>query len=302
MNEYNDLKYLQNDIDFEEEVIQYLSEHGYARRELLIATLMKSHTKPDSNGYERIEAGYSKPTINRKLTRMVKEKTILSLDYNELQRYRFPETDKRSSCLILPKTLKLKQHLDSLFTGLESKNDLYKKMVLKDLDRYGDQYILDSNQLDSLLNIFDSKDDELVDRLLNLLYQYVIDKEIKPLDEDNFLFALKSLLKRYPITPNGYSMLRRRILQLLAYYKDKTIIDQLVEDTKDDDVFNSVKDGYNHELIYPIIEEFNTQLFNLEFELRSEGKKDQAKFISELRDKALNFIDDKTETQPRGLA
>lgn len=157
-----------NDMDFEEEVVAYLQEHTYARKEELIDILIRKHTKPTEAGNVSVELGYSKPTINRHLKSMVEAKLIVTLKGDDISKYGFPDVDGRAAYLVLPETLKYKLHFDEVLNFLESGDAEDVKVALKEMELYEQEYTFDSKQLDSLVRKLASSDIGLVNTLYEL--------------------------------------------------------------------------------------------------------------------------------------
>ena len=275
----NDTNNINNEVDFDIEVLNYLDAKGYIRRRQLVKDLMDLH--PD-------ERGYSQKSIDRKLANMGKLGILVSLKYDELQKYGIKETDKRASYPIPKKTLKMKEDLDKTFSYLDSADPTIKKLILEEISRYEEKYVLDPYQLDILVDHMNAEYDELVNSLLVILFRYIDEKGIEPSNNDKFLEILRSILKHYRVSPNEYPSLRRYITWLLGYYRDSFVIDQLKMDAETLEDPSSVICDYCDRLIAPFIEEHSLELFNFQIELKLKGKEGASEFISQIKDEASN--------------
>lgn len=276
-----------NDMDFEEEVVAYLQEHTYARKEELIDILIRKHTKPTEAGNVGVELGYSKPTINRHLKSMVESKLIVTLKGDDISKYGFPAVDGRAAYLVLPETLKYKLHFDEVLNFLGSGDAEDVKMALKEMELYEQEYTFDSKQLDRLVKKLASSDIGLVNTLLRTIYAYVTKKRVKPHDENNFLKILRNLLNKYPEKIRDYPNLRTRVIFLLGCYDDDAVIKQLKKDAENLDDPNSIKEDYFSEYTAKIIETHRTDLFNFERNMRKKGNTAAAQLVAEVRYQAM---------------
>lgn len=279
-----------DDIDFEEEVVHYLNTHGKMRREQLIDELIETHKQPNKNGHVSIDSGYSKPTINRNLKRMIASGKIISLDYETLQNYSFQETDKRSKYLFTPEGLKLKIHIDSVLKLLETGDEIDKQIALKELNRYEKLYSFDESQLDLIVKNITSVDAELTTKFLVTLKNYIINKGKEPTDKDALLIVLRSILDKYG-SPKGTSgHVRNVAICLLSHYKDEGIIDQLIKDATTLDNPLEVEEDYDLSAIAEIVINNPSKLFEVERQLMREGKHNSVAFISNIRTGSMSYL------------
>lgn len=274
-NAKNEYKKYKNRVNFEDEVAELLAEKGRIRRAQLVNDLLEGH---------KGERGYSLKSINRKLDQMIKTEFLISLKFKDLQKYGIEETDRRASYLILKKSLKMKEDLDKIFSYLDSGEPDVQKQVLEELARYKEKYVLDPHQLDVLAVHLDSKDDELVNDLLDILFKYITEKGIEPSNKEKILENLRALLKRHKKSPIENPNLRRRVTGLLGYYRDSFVIEQLKEDAETLEDPTSVSSDYYSEFIAPLIEEHSLELFNFQMDLKLRGKGKASELISRIKD------------------
>ncbi|KGK98713.1 hypothetical protein LI82_07665 [Methanococcoides methylutens] len=269
-------------IEFDNEVVDYVSEKGFVRKGKLIDYLYETHPK---------DSGYSKPNVEKKISKLIQRGILTTLKFEELEAYGIEETDRRSS-YILPKDFSgIKNHIDFIFEGLETDNINMQKRVLDEINLYKTKYSLTPNQLDVLIQFLNSKDDELTVNILRVIYRHLINKNIKPKNEKEFLDKLRRLLKEYPHPVEKGSPIRSYIIWLLGFYNDEAVIDRLIEDAKDLDLLISVFDDYSYEFTAKLIEDHRTELFGLENELIAEGKLQNSGLIAEIRKKALTNLE-----------
>ena len=279
-----------NDTIFEEEVMHYLSKNGKMRREQLINALMEAHTQTIKKGHTSVERGYSKPTINRNLKDMIASGMILSLDYKEMQKYGFQETDKRAKSLFTHEGLKLKSHIDGVLKLLMKGDEIDKHIALKELNRYENLYSFDESQLDLIVQNLTSANAELTNQFLVTLKNYIINKGKEPEDKNALLNALRSVLNEYG-NPKGKSgHIRNTAICLLSHYKNEGIIDQLIKDATTLDNPLEVEEDYDPTSIAEIIINNPSILFDTERQLMKKGKHDSAQFISNIRYKCMDYL------------
>lgn len=270
--------------DFEAEIKQYLTKKGYVRRKQLIEDLKKKHEK---------DSGYSLKSINRKLDDLIDQKIITCLKHSDFGKLGIEETDKRASYLTLIDSSKIKDHMDKVLERLGSGEPIKQKIALKEIDRYEQVYFLNPKQLDLVVTQFDEGidkgiiDDELADKLLLLLYRYILEKGIEPTHKTETIDLLVKLLNKYPVPVSTYVNLRTHIIHLLGYYGHEAVIERFMEDARTlQDPF-SVETDYDTEYTANLIEEHREELYNLEEELAIEGKDNALRFVSNIRTQAL---------------
>jgi hypothetical protein len=269
--------------DFETVVIDYLSPRGYARREQLIKYLKKSH--PDGTGY-------SEASINRKLANMCKADLIIILkDAEDLERYEIKKEAGNASYILTKDALDVKKHYNHVFSNYEKKDINLKKIALKELKRYGMPSFLSPSQLDIMVLDLEIGDDDLVNNLLELLYIQIVNKDIRPGDKDVFLKNLKKLLEKYPDGHNDYRMLRRHVIQLLGYYADKAVLEQLIKDAESGKL-STFQNDYMDKFTARVIENSKTDLFDLEIRLNGKEDTETIKILDEIRQQARDKVNE----------
>lgn len=275
--------------DFDTEVVKYLAESGYVRRRQLIEDLKKKHKK---------ERGYSLKSINRKLDNLINQNKIRSLKYSDFENLGIEDNDKRASYLTLTDLPKIQEHLDKVLEGLGSEDSIKQKMALKEIVRYEQTYILNPKQLELVVTQFEKViereniDNELVDKLIILLKNYILEKKIEPANKTKTVCLLTNLLKKYPVPITRYKNLRTYILYLLGYYGHEAVIERFMDDARTLQDLHSLEENnvYNTKDIAKLIEEHREELFVLEEDLAIEGKTEAAQFVSNVRTTAMIIL------------
>lgn len=271
-------------IDFESEVRRYLTQKGYVRRRELIAYLQKTHKN---------ELGYSLKSINRKLYNLIKQGAIISLKFPDFKKLGIEDTDQKASYLTLKNVSKIKEHMDEVLKRLESGDPIKQKIALKEIARYNQMYVLTPRQLDLVVAQFEEGIDngkiktDLANKLLDLLYTYVLKKGIEPTNKTKTINLLEKLLNKYPIPVSTHINIRTYIIHLLGRYEHKAVIDRFIKDVKTLKDPYTVEKDYITEFTANIIEEHRAKLYELEEKLALEKKDEVSQFVSNIRTEAL---------------
>jgi hypothetical protein len=279
-------------VSFEDEITELLTKNRYMIRAQLVKYILEVH---------KGELGYSEKTINRKLDEMIKKEDVHSLKYHkknnndenndadndgndDLSKYGIKETDRRVSYLILKKTMKIKKGLDKIFYYIVLGEPSVQKLALEKIRSHSGEYLLDPYQLDVFVSCLHSKNDNLVDDLLDTLCEYILGRGIEPSNKDKLLESLRDLLKRYTGSLE-HTNIRRHVFWLLGIYKDyDTVIDQLKKDAVDLEDPMSIVSEYCNEYVAPSIKESTLELFAFKLELK--GNEKASEFISRIEESA----------------
>ncbi|WMW22418.1 hypothetical protein RE476_00960 [Methanolobus mangrovi] len=277
-NEVDDTDNIINEVDFDTEVITYLNYVGHIRRKELVNDLMSEH---------KDERGYSQKSIDRKLGILVKTGQIKVLkEPEELERYGIDREDGKASYLVSKRTSELKEYLDNMIDLLKNGDDIEKREALVELDTFKNSYVLDSVQLDLLVQSLDTTNKKLIMQIINILYEYIDKRRRDPLNRDTFIEKLRDLLTRYPERENNNDHLRTALIHLLGYYNDQSVIDQLMKDVNTLDNLSSVQPDYETWYTATILESNRELLFDIITKLRRDKREKEATFLSSIRHKA----------------
>ncbi|MFA6462034.1 MAG: hypothetical protein WCV90_07255 [Candidatus Woesearchaeota archaeon] len=268
--------------DFKTNVEEILFKLPVIRREKLVSQLVELN---------KGIIGFSKPTVESNLSKMVEEGLLKRLTTEEaLQIFGIKNEDKRASFITLTISYGIKEHIDLIMKYLENGSPIEVKMALKEIEIYSKRYALSPKQLDILVKNMSTKDFELLDMLLRITNNEVFKKGIEPYNTSKFIEILKSLLKNIPPKIREYPNLRTHIIFFLGKYEQDIVIDQLRKDATNLESPEIVQNDYIHSPTAKIIEKHRTELFNLELQLRKDEKKGAAQFISQIRFKALTLL------------
>lgn len=268
-------------VNFDIEVIDYLSKKGYVRRRDLLQYFMELH-KGDKD-----YSGYSEKSINRKLDSMVKRKLITILKNGDLKKFGIEDNDKRASYLTLKKTEEITEHIDTVIEKISSDNPVKQKMALREIERYEKQYVLTPKQLDTLVSQLDTEDIDLTDQIIRIIYTYIDKKSIEPYNVPATINMLRELLNRYPHPLPSNKNLRTYFIFLLGHYNDYAVVERLKKDAEELGNLHEVLGEYESSYTANVIEEHREELYDFEENLRLEGKEEQAQFIAQARVRAM---------------
>ncbi len=292
----------ENDIDIGTEIVNYIASRGLVRTKEVIAYFARKEPKrsgsKETDCKTNEENKKSKRTIQRKLEKMKKEGgSIVSLTSDQVKRYGEEDPDGRAKYLALRETVELVSYFDKMLKLFSTGSDIDKKMVLREIKRYENKYILSPSQLSVLASNLDRNDDELIYSLLEILYNCIINKKIKPKDKDVFVKKLRNLLEKYPEGHIEYTNLRNHTIRLLGVYRDdETIFKHLKKDIEAGRLLESKFAGdYGDKFTAKAIEKRRKDLFDLESRLRKEGNIETAEALAKIRDDAEKNADEPIE-------
>lgn len=273
-----DTNNINNEVNFDTEVFNYLDANGHIRRRQLVKYLMDLHSD---------ERGYSQKSIDRKLGILVKTKQIIILkQQDDLESYGIEKEAGNASYLVSKRTNEIKGYLNNLIEHLKSDDDVKKKEVLVEIENYKKMYVLDPVQLDLLVQSLDTDNKDIIDHIIRILYSYVGERGKEPKNKDLFINHLNNLVKKYPKHINNNDHLRTALIHLLGYYNDNCVIEQFVQDVNILENPFSVQHDYESKYTANIIESNRQLIFDLITKLRRENKDEAARFVSHIRHQA----------------
>ncbi len=116
--------------------------------------------------------------------------------------------------------------------------------------------------------------------------------EIPPFNKERFRDVLRSSLTRFDISVPQNAQMRNHHIRMLGKLRDEGVISQLIEDARNSDDFESLKNDYLTKFTAIVIESHRTELFNLERELRKGDRVKEAKILAEIRKYATEHESD----------
>lgn len=274
-------------VDFDTVVSDYLSNRGSVRRERLIEYLMENYSN---------ETGFSKPNINKKLRRMDNTGLIsIEADPDVLARYGIKKEAKNASYILSKSAAGRTEHIGNIVSLLETGDDIDEKMGLDEIIRYEKKYVLSQDKLDILILGLDAKKDfNLIDRRIEILYNNIVNKRIKPSNGTILVDKLRNVLEKDPKGYSEFRNLKRGVIRLLGFYNDRAVVEQLLKDIESGKL-STFEEDYKHRLTARVIEEKRTDLFEREKSLRKEGDIKTADALSRIRNEAIKNIEQPIE-------
>ena len=281
-----------DDTNFDDALAKAFEGKSFLRRKDLITYLIENN---------KDKAGFSEPSIARKLRRLTKDNEYSIIKGSELEKYGINDEDKNAAYIMPKSSTEIKEYLDEIFELLKTGDDIDKETVLKDLESYQLKYPLDGKQLDVLASNLNSKDDSLVDNLLRIIYNYILRYNREPTNPDKLIKQLKLLLKRYPRKVDKHTNLRTHIIMLLGHYNQQEVVERFIQDIKEISNLQDIENDYIHRPTAEIIETNRKKLFDLERMLKKEAEKEpvgtahfdkaeKARFIGRIRHTAMEHL------------
>lgn len=274
-------------MDFDTKILNYIEEKGLVRTGQLVKHFTEDDFKENvSEGVSLKKDKEAKPekserTILRKLKKMAGKRQIVILNSEQVKMYGI-EGDGRAKYVTLMEAVGREKYLDKIFERLSTGDDIEKEMVLEEIKKYQQKYLLSPSQLDVLVLNLDSENREFIEKSLEILQYYVIKREVNPKDKNIFLEKLRNLLEQYAERYENISKVRVTALELLAYYKDEAIIGQLKKYFELGTLGNHVSD-HTGKFTRKFIEEKREELFDMELELRRKGETETADILAVIR-------------------
>jgi hypothetical protein len=282
-----------NDNNLDNIILRHLRDHGHERENELVNAIFTTCNNQRERGFL---VSASQVTIRRHLRKLVSDNRILKITYTEFSVYGINEKNKKAVYYAVLTPPELREHFDVVIGLLKSDDLLHIKHGLKELKRYDTEYCLTPKQLSDLAQSLKSDDPTLLDAVTDVLFNYIITKHREPSDQEAVIDRLAALLKEQRQILENLSLLRRRVIRLLAHYnQDSLIIGQIKKNAKSSKSKESFLDDYNEGmnqpiLIAPVIERNNTELLRFEIELEENGEPQIAVAISDLRDQCHNLL------------
>jgi len=264
-------------MDIDTEIFLTLDKTGRMRRRDLVKTLQDLHPS---------DTGYSKPNLDRRIARLVRIQKIAILTSKDFTAFGIDDPDTRATYLISQDTLERKNHFDAVIRDLQSGNSGEIRAALLEITLYKSKLFLDPRQLDSIVSIL-GNDETNTDYALQILEEAVIQKDVLPSKQKQFIDRLKKVLKESGGNKNTRTITRRAV-HLLGKLGDDAVIDQLKVDAP---LFNDdtiTVEEYCFPILIPVIERNRTRLYEIEKEFMKAGDENAARSIFAIRQYALN--------------
>ena len=278
----NDTIFEMNDMDIENQILEYLLKHGVVRTPKLIEDIMKQH--------EEVR-GYSRKTIYRHVEQLIKKKKVTKLSNKDYTSFGIPESNNRVTYIVLTTTASRKDHVDRVLNLLKSKNIDEVKSAIDEIDRYKDKYLLNPAQLDRIVDAL-SPNLEISHIAISVLYLYILKKDIKPISTENMLKRLRELCDDCLSEDSSNAKnIRAMAIRILGLYHDDWIVKQLQKDAKSFDPPSQLLNYYKSKYTARIIEAHRTTLFSFSQSLKKQQKNDVASVIDEIRNYATENED-----------
>lgn len=268
--------------DSDKAIIHYLSTHLPTRTAQLVRDVMELH---------KDERGFSQPSLYRTLRNLERTGVIVKIQNPDLRAYGIEESNDTAVYLTLTTFSERKKHLDNIFSHLSGDDVSDIKMVLEEIRLYHDRYSLTPAQLDKIVDLLPHGDD-IASAATAILYDYFIIRGIPPAKRERFRAALCTSLSECSKYQQPSSMMRKHLIQMLGKLGDEAVVSQLIEDARHAADFEPLKDDYLTKFTALVIESRRTELFNLERELRKEGREKEAAGIREIRKYAKELEND----------
>lgn len=288
-------------------IIEKLDESGYRRRCDLVQEIMEEHEG---------KTGFSKPTIDRAIARLVKNGTVKILGIEDLHSLGIEESDKNASYLFSQRYIQLMEFMDTVMDDLKSEDENDILAALEEIESHQDQYILAPYQLDKLA-VLVGKNRDVTACSLWILFDYAMNRKINPGNIPQFREYLRltiELFKDEPVyqwstnTPSVFAFnedtLRREVykiaIMLLGNYQDDFVVERLIADCQRDGSSNQFLRYYGTQSTAKIIDAHKVELYKFQKKLKDQGLNDTAKKLSEIRSTATRLAFKKLSDQDDG--
>ena len=171
-------------------------------------------------------------------------------------------------------------------------------MALEEIQLYEEKYTFTPDQLDAIVGLL-SRGIDVVHRAIRILYNYVIERGVDPINTSELRLELRSVLSRFREDADHRPVIRQAI-HLLGYYQDDAVIEQLKFDAPRFDGMASLKEEYMTLCTAKVIDDNWEDLLELQKELRKTGVE---RIVSALREIQKYALDNESKPiRPRDKA
>lgn len=250
-----------NESIIDNEIIEYLSHNPPTRTTQVISKIQEKHPN---------ETGFSNPTFYRKIDRLKKQNLVKEIEPADYTKYGIQSTDKRANYLTLNEVDSRRQYIDEILEHLQNGNAADITSVFHDLNLYTDRYPLNSAQLEKIVPVLKS-DLKIVYMALQILYIHMTKHQIGPMNPKELLEQIKQVLIRIGNKDSENLNSEGYCLDILGYWNDSFVIDQLIMDAENFEKIKRVKNHYESRYLSKVIENHRKKLFDVARSLRKEN-------------------------------
>lgn len=229
---------------------------------------------------------FSEKNLYNVFSRMVKEGKLYVVDHEDLATYGLDKIDARGKYFILPEADEMRKFLDEIINSLEQTPPTNLNRKLREISLITNKYVLMPAQLDALVPILDYEI-ELAYKVLLILKGQIFDHNVHPRNEKELVKKLRRFLENN----RGNTTHRNAIdhaIELLGYYNDNALIDQLEYDAESFDDNLLRREVYTTPNVRKVILRNFRRLYRFQEALDEEGKENIAQHISYIRTFAVD--------------
>jgi hypothetical protein len=266
------------DVDFDVEVHEYVYKNRFVRRRQLIDHMVEIHQE---------DRGYSRPNVEQRLQKLTKRKYLIIVKYPDFEKYGIPDKALNASYLTLEEIIDDYNYLNELFSYFESNHPDYdKNTILNEIELHKETYAFTRDKLDVLVDNLTTDDEKLKIHILRILTEYIIDKQITPINKDNLLKSTNEILGEFSGVSRNHEISRSGLIFILGYYNDDSVIEWLKHDVinlKNNRDFDKIKADYGNPYTARVINKHKRELFYLINQLKKEGKDEEARLVYNIK-------------------
>jgi len=283
---------IKNDVDFDVEVLDFVYKNRFIRRRQLIDYMIEKHQE---------KRGYTRPSVERKLARLTKRKSLIIVKYPDLEKYGIDDKNRNASYLTLEEIIEDYEYLDTLFSYFESNHPDYdKNSILNEIDLHKETYSLTREKLDVLVDNLFTDDEKLQFHIIRILKEYITDKNITPINKEKLIKYLNDILSQFAGVSRDHELYRTGLIFILGYYNDDSVIDWLKYDLEKLEVekhFDKIKDDYGNIYTARVIARHKLELFNMINQFKKEGKDEEARLVYNVKYEVAKILGDIKERE-----
>jgi|GEM_PF-4418584 len=266
----------------EKDIENIILTGGPIRTDRLVGKLMEKNPN---------KRGYSKKTLYRKISRIKEAGRISEVPPEEYSSYNITDADGRAHYLTIPIAEDRKKHIDKVISDIPKGNVIDEYLSFLELLLYKGYYALSPSQVDTIgtaldRTMQDENGGDIVFMALQILHEVIIDKDTPPLDSMKLCERLRGVQDNFRDVPKHRPNVRYAN-QLLGYFNDYAVIEQLAIDapkSTDDEI---LKNEYTYPEMIGVFEQYRSELYEIEKSFVKNGDIKSAKLIHRIREIAL---------------